>query len=150
MSNKWDKRFMELAQLIASWSKDPSRKVGCVIVDDKRTILATGYNGFPRGVDDSIEERFERPQKYEFTEHAERNAVFSAARNGVKLEGSTIYVPWFTCVDCCRAVIQAGITTMVAEKPDEKQFNDPKWGPGFRTALTMLEESDVKVRWFKE
>ena len=75
---KWHYRFMELAKLVATWSKDTSTKTGAVIVGPDKEIRATGYNGFVRGVDDDVFERFERPTKYDFFEHAERNAVYTA------------------------------------------------------------------------
>jgi len=73
--NKWDKRFMELADHISSWSYDPNTKVGCVIVDDRNRILSVGYNGFPRGVIDAPYRYQDRPTKHLFVAHAERNAL---------------------------------------------------------------------------
>src|SRR4051812_31931200 len=99
---KWDERFINLALHIAGWSKDESRKVGCLIVGPQGEIRSTGYNGFPRGVDDTLPGRNERPAKYQWTEHAERNAIYNAARVGTPLEGTSIYLPWFPCVDCAR------------------------------------------------
>ena len=81
-SDKWNRRFMELAFMVASWSKDPSTKTGAVVVGPDREIRATGYNGLVRGVDDNIPERMERPTKYDFFEHAERNAIFHMITNG--------------------------------------------------------------------
>src|SRR5689334_8457570 len=95
----WDSRFMKLAQQIATWSKDRSRQVGCVIVGPSNEIRAAGFNGFPRGVDDLNERRHTRPAKYKWTEHAERNAIYNAARVGIPLQGSRMYLPWFPCMD---------------------------------------------------
>src|SRR3954447_3751356 len=105
----WDGRFMQLATLIGGWSKDRSRKVGCVIVGAHNEVRSTGYNGFPRGVCDDEDYRHDRPMKYRWTEHAERNAIYSAARIGVPLEGCRMFLPWFPCMDCARAIVQAGI-----------------------------------------
>lgn len=142
---KWHNRFIKIAEDVAQWSKDRSTKVGCVIVDDNRIILATGYNGFPRGIDDDIDERHERPAKYSYTEHAERNALYSAARNGIKLEGSTIYVTWLPCVDCTRGIIQSGIKKIVTKKLDE---NDPlveRWRESHNFSLKLIEESKTQL-----
>jgi dCMP deaminase len=147
MKSKWHIRFMDLSESIASWSKDRSTKVGCVIVDSKRNILATGYNGFPRGIDDDIEARHERPMKYMWVEHSERNAIYSAARNGIKLEGSTIYVPWFPCTDCARGIIQSGISTIIAKKGD---MDNSRWKDSFSCSLEMIEESDVELLWYED
>src|SRR5690242_7044614 len=115
---KWDQRFMELAKLIATWSKDRSTKVGCVVVGTDNEVRSIGFNGFPRGVDDDVEERHERPAKYAWTEHAERNAIYSAVRVGISLKGCTMYLPWFPCMDCARALIQSGIAELVAFEPN--------------------------------
>ena len=84
-SDEWDIRFMNLAKMIATWSKDTSTKVGCVIIGPDKEIRSTGYNGFPRGVDDTIAKRKERPAKYKFTEHAERNAIYNASLFGASV-----------------------------------------------------------------
>ena len=115
-SEKWNKRFMELAFLVASWSKDPSTKTGAVVVGPDKEIRATGYNGPVRGVDDDVQERFERPVKYDFFEHAERNALYNACLTGVSLKGCVMYATHAPCVDCARAIIQAGIKTVVTNK----------------------------------
>lgn len=138
----WNERFVELARFIAGWSKDRSRKVGAVITGFNKEILSVGYNGFPRGVDDNVEARHERPAKYAWTEHAERNAIYNAARTGVKLEGATIYLPWYPCMDCARAIVQVGINDVVAVAPD---WNDPKFGADFKLVKELFEEVDVYV-----
>ncbi|QQO33191.1 dCMP deaminase family protein [Bradyrhizobium diazoefficiens] len=145
MTENWDNRFMELAVHVGGWSKDSSRKVGCVIVGPHNEIRATGYNGFPRGADDDKIERHARPQKYLWTEHAERNAIYNAARSGTPLEGCRIYVPWFPCMDCARAIVQVGIKHLIAVRPDE---GDPQWGEAFTAALELLNEANVEIRWF--
>jgi dCMP deaminase len=143
----WDRRFIELARHIGSWSKDKSRQVGCVVVDSSNIVRAIGYNGFPRGVNDEHEDRRQRPAKYLWTEHAERNAIFTAARIGVSLAGSKMYLPWFPCVDCARAIVQVGIVELVAIRPD---LNDPQWGQAFAVSIELLEEANVAVRYFKD
>ncbi len=115
-SEKWHKRFMDVAELVATWSKDKSTKVGAIVVGPDREIRSTGYNGIVRGVSDDIPERLERPTKYDFTEHAERNAVYNACLIGASLKGCVIYVTAMPCPDCARAIIQAGIKTVVTRR----------------------------------
>lgn len=130
----WDELFIKMAFLVSEKSKDPSTKVGCVIVGQDNAVLATGFNGFPRGVKEEetvmvqvenypafypekklIEDRWARPAKYSWIEHAERNAVYNAARNGVKIAGARAYLNWEPqpCADCCRGLIQAGIVEII-------------------------------------
>jgi dCMP deaminase len=140
----WDRRYLDLARHIGAWSKDRSRQVGCVIVGPDRLLRAIGFNGFPRGLDDDVPDRHERPVKYLWTEHAERNAIYTAARIGISLERATMYLPWFPCVDCSRAIVQVGITELVAIPPD---ISDPQWGEAFSVSLKLLEEAHVAVRY---
>lgn len=132
----WDNKFMALALNISEWSKDRSRKVGCVVVGPQHEIRTTGYNGFPRGVNDTCEHKHQRPAKYLWTEHAERNAVYNAARYGIGLEGCTIYVPWYPCMDCARAIVQSGISAIVCREPD---FKDPTWGEQFKVVKELFD-----------
>ena len=138
---------MDLAIQISSWSKDRSTQVGCVIVGVDKEIRSTGYNGFPRGVRDDIEERHVRPAKYHWTEHAERNAIYNAARIGVSLNNCKMYLPWFPCMDCARAIAQCGISTLVAIRPD---FQHEKWGEDFRLATELFAEAGVEVLWYEK
>lgn len=142
-NNKWDLRFMRLADLeVAQWSKDRSRKIGAVIIKD-REIVTTGFNGMPRGVNDNIDARHERPEKYHWFIHAEANAIINAARQGKITLNSDIYVNLFPCDTCAGFIVQAGIKRVFCDsKPD---FNDPKFGEGFKRALTIFEEGGVEV-----
>jgi dCMP deaminase len=140
----WDSRFISLALHIQEWSKDPSTKVGCVIVGPSNEIRSIGYNGFPRGIDDNDVERYDRPAKYLWTEHAERNAIYNAVRVGIPLHGCRMYLPWFPCAACARAIIQSGLIELVAYEPD---FGHEKWGQDFRVATTLLDEARVAVRF---
>ena len=142
---EWDKRFMQLALYIGTWSKDKSTKVGCVIVGTDNEIRSTGYNGFPRGANDDAGERHERPVKYLWTEHAERNAIFSAARVGVPLANCTMYLPWYPCMDCARAIVQSGIKRLVAIDPD---WQHPQWGEHFAAARDLFNEVGLDVVLF--
>lgn len=141
----WDERFMNLAQHVSEWSKDRSTKVGAVIVGPFNEVRAIGYNGFPRGINDDAPERHERPEKYLWVEHAERNAIYNAARAGISTSGCKMYLPWFPCMDCARAIIQAGIETLIALEPD---INDARWGEDFKRAIRLFQEAGVAVRWF--
>ena len=140
MSTDWDERYLQLAEHIASWSKDRSTKVGAVIVSKHNRIISTGFNGFPTGVNDDVEERHERPAKYLWTEHAERNAIFSAPR-GVELEGSTLYCTWFPCSDCARAIIQSRIGVVWYR---EKSVVD-RWVDSFAVSQKMFDEVGIRV-----
>lgn len=140
MKTNWDNRFLELAKHISTWSKDRSTQVGAVIVDSLHRVVSLGYNGFPRGCDDEIEDRHQRLAKYLYTEHAERNAIYNATSS---LQGCTIYItPLFPCSDCARAIIQTGITRVVCPKPD---YSNVVWSEHFKAAEQMFQECGVQV-----
>lgn len=144
-SDKWHRRFMEMAQLVKTWSKDPSTKVGAVVVGPDREIRSTGYNGIVRGVNDDLPERMERPTKYDFFEHAERNAVYNACLIGASLKGCVIYVTSMPCPDCARAIIQSGIKMVVTYK-FEPQEGQPvgTWRDKVSYSEQMLKEAGVE------
>lgn len=143
--NHWDEKFINLSAFIAEWSKDTNRKNGAVIVDTDNIVVSMGYNGFPRDCNDSIECRYERPDKYLFTEHAERNALYHAARHGVSLKECRMYMTMFPCSDCARGIIQTGITRIIAPKPD---LNHEIWGVHFKASIEMLEECGVEIIYY--
>ena len=142
--HKWDLRFLELAQHISSWSKDPSTKVGAVIADPNNVVCGMGYNGFPRGVKDYPERYNTRELKYQYIVHAELNAILNA---NVPLHGCTIYV-WPTlmipavCPECCKSVIQAGIKEVVCLSGD----TSPRWQAMAEISRSMLQEAGVRMR----
>jgi dCMP deaminase len=145
MTHPRDQFFMSLAKQTAQqYSTDRSTRVGCVIVNAHDQTVIGGANSFPRGVDLAVESRHVRPAKYLWTEHAERNAIYTAAASGIRLSGCRLYLPWFPCVECARAIIQAGIVELIAYEPD---LNDKLWGEGFAVALDMFRESGVSVRY---
>jgi dCMP deaminase len=118
--DKWDNRFLDLAKFIAQWSKDPSTQVGCVIVDSMKRIVATGFNGLPAGVDDTVERLSNRDIKYEMVVHAERNAIIDAKRD---LSGMSIYVwPIMPCSVCASMIIQAGLTRVIAPRTNNQRL----------------------------
>ena len=98
---------------MAKKSKDPSTKVGCVIVGPHDEIRSTGFNGFPRNSNDLADHRHKRPLKYKWTEHAERNAIYNAGRKGTSCLGAKLYINWLPCTPCARGVIQAGISEII-------------------------------------
>jgi len=138
----WDARFVFLAQHIGSWSKDRSQGIGAVIAGPNHEIRSVGYNGFPRGVNDEVDERHERPEKYFWTEHSERNAIFNAARVGTPLEGCTIYCSWFPCIDCARAIVQCGIIRVVVRAVN---MNHEKYKGEFERAEVLFKEAGVEL-----
>ena len=143
MASKWDLRFIDLARHISEWSKDPSTKVGCVIVGEDREIRSTGFNGFPRGIDDTSERLEDRNQKYPMICHAEENAIMHAARIGVSLKGTMAYVTWPPCSRCSRSLIQAGVSEVVY--PSNVQIPD-RWQSDFDIASEMMSEAGIIVR----
>ena len=145
----WDQKFMGLARHIAEWSKDRGRHIGAVIVGPDNEIRSTGFNGIPRGVRDDIEERHDRDsgEKYIWGAHAERNAIYNAARIGVPLQGCRMYGTHYPCVDCAIAIIQSGIAELITTPANP---DDPHWGAGYPKAQIMLEEAGVTVRFVKE
>jgi dCMP deaminase len=140
---------MAVAQLIATWSKDRGRKVGAVIVGPDNEIRSTGYNGIPRGVNDDLEERHdvENGEKYLWVSHAERNAIYNAALLGVSTKECTLYVPWYPCLDCAKAIVQTGIAHLVCFEPD---FKDKNWGHEFEKSRIILAEGQVSTEYIEE
>ncbi len=143
VSNKWDQRFLHLAGHISDWSKDPSTKVGCVVVGSDREIRSTGFNGFPRGIEDSSERLDDRNQKYPLICHAEENAIMHAARVGVSLKGCVAYVTWPPCTRCARSLIQAGVVEVVF--PENIDVPE-RWVADFDMSMSMMKEAGLEVR----
>jgi dCMP deaminase len=144
--NKWERRMMDMATLVASWSKDPSTKCGCVIVRPDWTIASVGYNGFPRGVIDSEERYADRPTKYEMVVHSEANAILSA---GERLDGCSLFVvPMPPCARCTALIIQAGIEQVVCPQPSDDQVS--RWGKSFELTSKMLHEAGVEMVFLHE
>jgi len=140
-SEKWDLRFLKMAKLISTWSKDPSSQIGAVVVGENRRILSTGYNGFPRGIEDNSR-LADREEKYKYIVHAEMNAIYNATWNGVSLHGSTIYVYGLPiCASCSLGVVQAGVSRAVcAYKPSER------WEESFKHTKSVFTEAGVRVK----
>ena len=139
----WDEYFFGMAKYVSTKSKDRSTKVGCVVVGPSHEIRTTGYNGFPRYMNDDNDHRHERPAKYLYTEHAERNAIYNAARNGIKLDGCTMYITSFPCADCVRGIIQTGIDKVVTPDFSNQTTRIPL--ENYEVAKEMLYEAGVIV-----
>lgn len=140
IADKWDKYFMNIANEASKLSKDRSTKLGAVIVGPDREIRSTGYNSFPRGIDDYDESRHERPKKYLYVAHAEANAIYNAARIGVSLKECTLYCKWPPCHNCAIAIIQSGICKIVVE---QATVNRVEWDESMNAAQKMLAEAGV-------
>ena len=140
MEQKWHERFLELADCIATWSKDPSRGVGAVIVSPMRQVLATGYNGLPRGFEDQPE-RLQRPVKYDLIVHAEMNAIIQCARNGISPVGATLYSSFSPCIHCSLSIVQAGINRVVTRAIEK---SDEDWNDSIEKSVVLFEEVGIE------
>lgn len=143
--NKWDSRFLRMAEEVATWSKDPSTQVGAIAVDDNKRILSQGYNGFPRGIDDSDERLNNREEKYTYIVHAEKNVIYNATYNGVSLDGSTVYVHGLmVCSECAKGLIQVGVKRVIMGIPLSFDETPIKWKVSFEDTKNMFKESGVE------
>ena len=140
---KWDLRFIKLAKEYSTWSKDPSTQVGAVAIDpNTRRVLSGGYNGFPRGIEDTDERLNDRDLKHSLVVHAEMNLIYNATRSGISLEGSHLYV-WGlpVCSECAKGIIQTGVKVVfVAESCVNLK---PFWVESWQKTKKMLMESGV-------
>ena len=134
----WNRRFMDLAQHVSDWSKDPSTQAAAVIVDPDRRVVSFGYNGLPRKVQDLPERYDNRELKYKMILHAERNALLFARE---PLKGYTIYVyPMMPCATCASMIIQAGISTVIAP-----YGNNPRWQVDFELSKQLFDEAGLDL-----
>lgn len=140
MTEKWDLRFLDLADHISNWSKDPSSKVGCVIVRPDNTIATTGYNGYPRGMNDSTVA--DRDTKLKYTIHAEMNAILASHE---PVRGYRLYCTMPPCDRCAVHIIQAGIKEVIVPTMSDTVFYN-NWQESIETAVNMFGEADVKFR----
>ncbi len=141
----WNEYFLGIAEQVKLKSKDQSTQIGAVIVGEDNEVLSTGYNSFPRGMDDSREERQERPEKYFWFEHAERNAINNAARVGTPLKGSTIYLTsGLPCMDCARGIVNSGIKHVYCKYVCTTK-NKEKWDESQQKSLQLLFECGITV-----
>jgi len=144
----WDTYFMSLVYFVAMKSKDRSTKIGAIIVGPDNEIRSTGYNSFPRGVNDNVEERQDRPLKYSWFSHAERNSIYNAARIGISVKDCVMYTNGVPCNHCAFGVINSGIKEVVVD--DEWNRNNyGVWLQEAERSMVMFEEAGVKVRFWK-
>ncbi|MBT6470931.1 MAG: CMP deaminase [Candidatus Marinimicrobia bacterium] len=140
---KWDKRYIKLAKEVSTWSKDPSKQIGAVVIGSKGQVLAQGYNGFPRGVNDNPENYDNREVKYKMVVHAEMNCIFNASFTGTSLDGATLYVYGLpVCSSCAKGVIQVGIKNVVMLYKDTPTNWDEEWSWSKR----MFDEAGVNYK----
>lgn len=144
MNEKWHIRFIQLAKEVSKWSKDPSTKIGAIIVGSKGQILAQGYNGFPRKIKDTPKRLNDRELKYKYVVHAEMNAIFNASYSGTTIDGATLYAYGLPiCHECAKGIIQVGIKKVVIEKHNGNYKQH--WKESCDLAITMFQEAGVEV-----
>ena len=145
LSAKWDKRYLGLAEEIASWSKDPSTQIGAVAIGAKGQVLSQGYNGFPRGINDTYQRLNLREVKYQYVVHAEMNCIYNATYNGVSLQGATIYIHGLpVCHECAKGLIQAGIKRVVYQADEIPE----KWEESNQLTIELFSEANVDYERF--
>lgn len=143
----WDEYFINIAEQVKLKSKDKNTQIGVVLVGKNNEIVSTGYNSFPRGINDYVVERQEKPEKYFWFEHAERNCIYNAARIGVSTLGTTMYMTCgISCADCARAIISAGVEKIVLRSG--KGAMSPKWQESAERSNQMFKEAGIIVEFF--
>ena len=145
MTQKWDRRFLKLAEDVSTWSKDPRRKIGAVAIDPvDRRVLSTGYNGFPKWIRDDPERMNHHESKSKYIIHAELNCIFNAVYTGVSLRDTTLYVYGLPpCVECAKGIIQVGIRRVVLEY--DTTTDDVRWAESFIHSQAMFVEAGVEL-----
>lgn len=143
MNQKWHRRWLQLARHISTFSKDPSTKVGAVIIDKNNKLVSIGYNGFPKDVEDTTERYLDKKIKYSMIVHAEQNAILNT---NVDLQDCTLYVyptlmKGACCNECAKSVATKGIKNVVYYKTEPNE----RWTDQGKTTLTMFAESNVKI-----
>ncbi len=137
--NKWDARWLEMAGIVSTWSKDPSTQIGAIAVKDKR-LVSTGYNGFPRNIEDLDERWNNREEKYKYVVHAEMNCIYNANYHNQSLKGSTMYIVGLpVCHECAKGIIQAGVVRVVAKYKDAPL----KWSKSTEITTKMFKEAGI-------
>jgi len=139
--------WLALCARKGSESPDPRTKVGCVIVGPAKSVLCEACNTYPKGISNSIHDRTETPSKYAWIEHAERNAIYLAARQGISTEGGAMFVELTPCVDCARAIIQAGVVVVVINHDRASEYCGERYSGEHSLALEMLAEARITVRF---
>ena len=144
----WKEYFLNIAEQIKLKSKDESTQIGAVVVGVNNEILSTGYNSFPRGLNDLKPERQLRPEKYFWIEHAERNAVYNAALSGISLKNSTIYLTsGLPCMDCARGIVNSGIKKVFCKEICTTKNKD-MWDEHQVRSKELLTECGVEIEYY--
>lgn len=137
--------YLKYVYEVALGSRDPSTQNGAILLDDNDHIVAEAANNFPFMVKES-DERWERPAKYYYVEHAERNVIFEAARRGFATQGTIMVCPWAACADCARAIVQAGIQTLVRHrKANDPSTTHERWDATIVAGDEILREGGVEI-----
>ena len=143
---EWTEYFLKIAEVVKLKSKYKNTQIGVVLVGSNNEIISTGYNSFPRGINDNVNERQRRPEKYYWFEHAERNAIYNAARIGVSTNGAKMYMTCgIPCADCARGIINAGIKEIWMLGGGSNQL---KWEESAERSIKMFEEAGVGVFYY--
>ena len=146
---RWVEYFRNLAHQVKLKSKDENTQIGAIIVGKDKEIVSTGYNSFPRGLKDNKKSRQERPEKYYWFEHGERNAIYNAARIGVSTKGCTMYLSCgIPCSDCARGIINAGITRIFCERGVITKGDH--WEENYNRSWEMLEEAGINIQFYDD
>ena len=151
----WDQLYMTMCYLVGMRSRDEHTHVGSVIVDSDNVLVSTGYNSYPRNIEPDPEGKRasrEGGEKYYWMEHAERNAIYNAARRGTVLKGCRLYVPWTPCCDCARGIIQTGISEVIIHKNGEDFYNQNtsgQWLESHKRTQEMFKEAGVNIRYIE-
>lgn len=135
---KWYRRYMQMAELVATWSKDPSTKVGAVVVGRNSRLIAVGYNGFPPGIEDDLERLSDREVKYRLIQHAERNVLDNARFD---LAGGTLVTTLYPCHECAKSIVSRRIAEVVTRRPPERE----PWASSARFAQDIFKEAGIVV-----
>jgi dCMP deaminase len=144
----WKEYFRGIAHQVKLKSKDRYTQIGAVVVGSDNQIVSTGYNSFPRGIDDSVDKRQERPEKYYWFEHAERNSLYNAALIGVSTKGCTMYLTCgIPCSDCARGIINSGISKIVCERVGGAVGN--LWDEHAKRSIEMFNEAGVMIEYYE-
>jgi dCMP deaminase len=143
----WDEYFMSMVFLVAMKSKDQNTKGGAIIVGPDNEIRSTGYNSFPRGLNDNIPERQERPEKYYWFAHAEENAILNAARIGVSVKNCKMYTHGMPCMNCARMIVQSGINEIIISKK-WCEDNYGVWEDHAKRTKILFQECGVNIRFY--
>lgn len=147
LSDKRKERYFDLAEEFASWSKDPSTKVGAVAIGSHGQILSQGYNGFPRKIRDIPERLDDRETKYKFTVHGEMNCIYNATLSGVSLNQADLFIHGLpACSECAKGIVQVGIKSVYMRYP--KNISD-KWKQSFEDTSSMFGEAGVYYECFE-